>query len=73
MEKEVYLVWQMQVDKRELVGYSHNTQMSTIIRKVHATSKEEAMGKFIFNTAEEPAHQKLAPMCIKLDELKTIE
>lgn len=69
---ETYIVYQMQIDSEERIGVKNNFVMSTIIRKIDANSKEEAIGKFIINTTSIKAQQKLDVMCIKLSNLASI-
>lgn len=69
---ETYIVYQMQIDSEERIGVKNNFVMSTIIRKIDANSKEEAIGKFIINTTSIKAQQKLDVMCIVLSELASL-
>ena len=62
----------MQIDSEERIGVKNNFVISTIIRKIDANSKEEAIGKFIINTTSIKAQQKLDVMYIKLSELTSI-
>jgi len=69
---EQYIIYQMQIDKQEIIGSNHNTEMSTLVRLVSASSHEEAIGKFIIESQAIPAIKKIAVECIKLSELKTL-
>ena len=66
-----YIVLQMQVDKESFDGNNKNVEMTTIVRKVEADSKELAIGKFVTNTQDIKAIKKLNIECYNLDELKS--
>lgn len=66
-----YIVLQMQVDKESFDGNNKNVEMTTIVRKVEADSKELAIGKFVTNTQDIKAIKKLNIQCYDLDELKS--
>ena len=70
MTKKTYIVYQMQIDSEEIIGRNNNFIMSTLIRKVTAYSKEEAIGKFILESNTIKAKQKLNVDCIELSKLK---
>ncbi len=67
-----YLIFQMVIDKKEIVGSNQNISMYPIIRKVEADSKEMAIGKFIVGTHDIKAMQKLDVECYELSQLKTL-
>lgn len=69
---KTFIIYQMQIDSKELVGTNNNILMSTIVRKVDANSKEEAIGKFIIGTSSIKAQQKLNVECIELSELASL-
>jgi len=69
---EQYIIYQMQIDKHEVIGSNHNTEMSTIVRLVRSETLEEAIGKFVLDSQSIPAIKKLAVCCNKLSELKTL-
>jgi len=69
---ETYIVYQMQIDSEERNGINNNILMSTLVRKVEAKSKEEAIGKFALMSNDIKAKQKLNIECIKLSELASI-
>lgn len=48
-------------------------EMIVVVRKVSANTREEAIGKFVINTADIKAVQKLELQCDELDQLLTIE
>lgn len=67
-----FIIYQMQIDSKEIVGINHNTKMSTVVRRVKAKTQEEAIGKFVLESNSIPALQKLNVECIPLELLKTI-
>jgi len=69
---ETYIVYQMQIDSEERNGTNNNILMSTLVRKVEASSKEEAIGKFVLMSNDIKAKQKLNIECIKLSELASL-
>ena len=69
---ETFIIYQMQIDSEEKNGMNNNILMSTIVRKVEANSKEEAIGKFVLESNTIKAKQKLNIECIKLSELKSL-
>ena len=44
-----------------------------IMRQVDAISEEEAMGKFVLQTADIKAKEKLQPECVELTMLKSLK
>ena len=66
---KTFIVYQMQVDSQEKNGFNTNFNVSTVIRKVEAETKEEAIGKFVLNTSSIVAFKKLNIDCIELSEL----
>lgn len=68
MIKKRWLCHQMIITKKGV-----NTEMETLIRDVGAKTKEEAIGKFILQTAYVKAMQKLNPICFELNTLMMID
>lgn len=67
---KTFIIFQMLVDNIR----NHNAEMSIIIRKVDANSREEAIGKFVIETESESiqAFKKLNIQCIELSDLKSL-
>jgi len=65
-----FIIYQMIINKIERVGFTQNTEMSVTVRKVRANSKEEAIGKFVIETANIQAIEKLQVQCDELDQLQ---
>jgi nucleoside-diphosphate-sugar epimerase len=53
----------------ETIGIDNNIYLSTIVRKVEANSKEEAIGKFVLGTQSTESFKKVNLECIELSEL----
>lgn len=71
--KTTYIVIQMQVDKKEPIKNGENISMSNVVRRVEAESVEEAIGKFVLETKNIVAQQKLNIDCYPLLTLKSID
>lgn len=67
-----FIVYQQQVDSETRNGADSQILISTVIRLVYAKSEEEAIGKFVLETKNIPAKQKLNVECIELSVLKSI-
>lgn len=67
-----FIVIQMKVDSRKLEEGRETTLMSNIVRRVKAESKEEAIGKFIIDTLDSKADQKLDVECYELTDIKKL-
>lgn len=70
-----WLVWQSFVDKEkiDIESRTNNISIFTAIRKVDASTKEEAIGKFFLDTKELSFIKRIDPIeCIEFDKLKTI-
>jgi hypothetical protein len=65
---KTFIIFQMLVDNIR----NHNAEMSIIIRKVDANSREEAIGKFVIETESIQAFKKLNIQCIELSDLKSL-
>lgn len=72
MLMETYIVYQMIVNSKKIDGNISNILMSTLVRKVEANSKEEAIGKFAIMSNKIEAIQKLDIQCDKLSELLSL-
>jgi predicted Ser/Thr protein kinase len=73
-----YLVYQMVILNEEgdykVNIYNNNIQMTTVIRRVVANNKEEAIGKFLVNTNEKAFKRRIDPIdCFLLSELSSIK
>jgi len=68
----MYIVIQMCVEKTIIENGSQNTQMVNIVRKIDAETKEQAIGKFVINTQNVIAQQKLSIECYDLAKLNSI-
>jgi hypothetical protein len=70
-----WLVNEMVVEKEDFdpVSMSKNIGMLVCIRKVEAATKEEAIGKFILDTASIKFVRRVDPIdCFEFDKLRTI-
>lgn len=70
-----FLVHQMLIEEEtfDIGTLQNNIKMYVIIRKVEAETKEEAIGKFIVNTASLKFTKRIDPInCIEFDTLITI-
>jgi hypothetical protein len=63
---KTFIVIQMQIDSI----VSDQISMSNIVRKVEAETMEQAIGKFVVQTAGIKAKQKLNIECYEIDDLK---
>lgn len=66
-----YIVTQMVVESQEIINNIHHTSMDCIVRKVEASSREEAIGKFVIATEYIKVIKKLDLRCYDLTELIT--
>lgn len=73
MKNKRWLCYQMIIASIEYIGGQNNTKMETLIRNIGAKTKEEAIGKFILQTADIKAVQRLDPICFELDTLLKID
>lgn len=71
-EEITFIVIQMFIEKEEFVGNNKNIAMGNIVRVVGATSKAEAIGKFIIDTASIKCIKKLDVECYGLGEIRRI-
>lgn len=67
--KNKYLCYQYLIVERT----GNTTKIDVVIRNVGAKNKEEAIGKFILNTNDIPALEKLDIECFNLDNLMKID
>lgn len=68
-----FLVVQTILEKQEVVNYiTLSNTWANIIRKVIASNKEEALGKFLLKTKHIPAVEKLDPEILELNHLSEI-
>jgi hypothetical protein len=67
-----FIIAQTILERQEQEGNTINNHWGNIIRKVNAKDKESAIGKFIMQTANIKAKEKLQLECIELDKLTTI-
>lgn len=72
---KTYIVNQIIVEKTEYNQYNRRNDISVdcIIRRVDATSKEEAIGKFVLSTEGIKAEKKLLINCVELEDLTSID
>jgi len=68
-----FIVYQMAVAKKDYIINTQTIAMIAIVRRVLANSKEEAIGKFVTNTKDIEAVEKLEIQCDELYSLRTIE
>lgn len=70
-----WLVYQPLIEKEQYNPeiMSNNITLSVAIRKIEAETKEEAIGKFMLDTAELKFTKRVDPLtCFEFDTLKTI-
>ena len=61
--KTKYLLTQLLITDKRFVGNNYTQDICTLIRVVVANSKEEAIGKFILETKDIKAIERLNPSC----------
>ena len=62
----------MQVDSKSIIGNCQDIEMSNVVRKVEAETKELAIGKFVVATQDIKANQKLNIECYDITEMKSL-
>lgn len=67
-----FIIVQLKQDSEKQEESTVNIGISNIIRLVEASTKEEAIGKFIIGTQSIKALKKLDVECFDLEELKKI-
>lgn len=73
MKKKRFLVYQQVVGKKEQQGAEVHVDISVNIRNVGASSKEEALGKFVSEFKSKDYVQMLDPIVFELNLLKKID
>ena len=67
-----FIIVQTILTRQEQNGATINNYWNNIIRQVDAKDKESAIGKFVVQTADIKAKEKLNIECIKLEELAAL-
>ena len=73
MIKKTYIIAQTILVKRDMSKNNIHNYWDNIIRVVVAKDKESAIGKFVLNTSDIKAEEKLDIQCYHIDDLKTIK
>ena len=68
----VYIIVQTILTKQESYGTTINNFWENIIRKVEAKDQETAIGKFVVQTNDIKAKEKLGIECIELSIMKKL-
>jgi hypothetical protein len=71
--QKIFIIVQTTAEEDNTIYRMKKVIISNIIRKVYASSEEEAIGKFVKETQSIPAGRKLDIECIELDYLKSIK
>jgi hypothetical protein len=66
----IYLVTQILIVEREVVGLTINSKYQVVVRRVSAESLEEALGIFLLQTTRIEAVEKLLPNGNLLEEVQ---
>lgn len=69
---EVFIVIQIIVESEVFMDKNNHINLNSIVRRVEAKTKAEAIGEFVIETASIPAKQKLNIECYSLAELISI-
>jgi hypothetical protein len=67
-----FIIVQTILARQEQNGATINNYWENIIRQVDAKDKESAIGKFVIQTADIKAEERLNIECIKLKELAAL-
>lgn len=68
----VYIIVQTILTKQEIYGTTINNFWENIIRKVEAKDQDTAIGKFVVQTNDIKAEEKLGIECIELSIMKKL-
>lgn len=69
---KTFICTQAIVVSEESHGYSNNIVIGNIVRKVFANNVNEAIGKFVLNTASVVCKQRLNIDCNDINEILTV-
>ena len=70
---KTFIIIQTILTKQEIEGITVNNHWENIVRQVQADSSEVAIGKFVIQTADIVAKEKLKLECYLLDTLKELK
>ena len=69
---KVFILVQTLLIRREMVGNRQDNYWENVVRKVTAESNESAIGKFVLQTSNIEAIERMGIECILLDIMKSL-